>query len=93
MQVIMMSKDGCGTCTTFGPVAKKLAEERGFEFKVIKNPEIELPFFPYYYLMRDNDIIEEWGGGQDRKFIRVLERALKKFGGEAEAAKPKDNDE
>ena len=56
MQVIMMSKDGCGTCTTFAPVAKALAEERGIVFKVIKNPDVELPFFPYYYLMRDGEI-------------------------------------
>tara|TARA_Y100001934_G_C12301221_1_gene750014 strand:- start:179 stop:430 length:252 start_codon:yes stop_codon:yes gene_type:complete len=78
-QVIMMSKEGCATCTEFGPVAKKLAEERGFEFKVIKNPEMELPFFPYYYLMHDGNVVEEWGGGSDKKFIRVLDRALKKF--------------
>ena len=79
MQVIMMSKDGCGTCKTFCPVAKALAEERGFVFKVIKNPDIELPFFPYYYLMRDGAVVEEWGGGSDTKFIRVLDRAVKKF--------------
>ena len=79
MQVIMMSKDGCGTCKTFGPVAKALAEERGFVFKVIKNPDIDLPFFPYYYLMRDGAVVEEWGGGSDTKFIRVLDRAVKKF--------------
>ena len=78
-EVIMMSKDGCGTCTTFGPIAQQLAEERGFAFKVIKNPTIELPFFPYYYLMNDGQVVEEWGGGSDKKFIRVLDRALKGF--------------
>ena len=49
-------------------------------FKVIKNPEIELPFFPFYYLMRDGEVIEQWGGGSDKKFIRVLDRAIKKYG-------------
>ncbi len=81
-EVIMMSKDGCGTCTEFGPVAKQLAEERGFGFKVIKNPTIELPFFPYYYLMNNGQVVEEWGGGSDKKFIRVLDRALKSFAAE-----------
>ena len=76
MQVIMMSKDGCGTCTTFAPVAKQLAQDRGVVFKVIKNPEIELPFFPCYYLMKDGAILEEWGGGSEKKFIRVLDRAI-----------------
>ena len=79
MQVIMMSKDGCGTCTTFGPVAKQLAEERGVVFKVIKNPDIELPFFPYYYLMKDGAVVEEWGGGSERKFTKVLDRAIARF--------------
>ena len=73
----MMSKDDCATCKTFGPVAKSLAEERGFGFRVIKNPEMELPFFPYYYLMIDGAVAEEWGGGSDKKFIRVLDRAVK----------------
>lgn len=76
-EVIMMSKDDCATCTTFGPVAKTLAEERGFTFKVVKNPTIELPFFPYYYLMIDGAVVEEWGGGSDKKFTRVLDRAPK----------------
>ena len=76
MQVIMMSKDGCGTCTTFAPVAKQLSEDRGVTFKIIKNPEIELPFFPYYYLMNEGAIIEEWGGGSEKKFTRVLDRAI-----------------
>ena len=76
-EVIMMSKDDCATCTTFGPVAKSLAEERGFGFRVVKNPDMELPFFPYYYLMVDGAVVEEWGGGSDKKFARVLDRALK----------------
>ena len=48
-------------------------------FKVIKNPDIELPFFPYYYLMKDGAVVEEWGGGSERKFTKVLDRALTRF--------------
>jgi thiol-disulfide isomerase/thioredoxin len=76
-QVIMMTKDGCGSCTTFKPVAKQLAEEYGFEFKIIPNPTIELPFFPYFYIMEDGKVLQQWGGVQERKYKSVLKRTAK----------------
>ena len=45
-QVIMMTKDGCGSCTTFKPLAKEIAEEYGYEFKIIPNPKIPNPKIP-----------------------------------------------
>ena len=73
-QVIMMTKDGCGSCATFKETAKSIAEELGYVFKIIPNPEIELPFFPYFYLMSDGAVIEQWGGVVERKYRNVLTR-------------------
>ncbi|MEC7987302.1 MAG: hypothetical protein VX278_19180 [Myxococcota bacterium] len=80
MQVIMLTKDGCGSCATFKPLAKEIAEEFGFTFKILPNPKIEGPFFPFYYIMKDGKVIEQWGGVQERKYRSVLKRISKKFG-------------
>ena len=77
MQLIMMTKDDCGSCKLFKPTAKEIAEEFGLEFKTIPNPDIELPYFPYYYILDDGKVVEEWGGVHERKFRSVLKRATK----------------
>jgi hypothetical protein len=77
MQLIMMTKDGCGSCQTFKPTAQSIAEEFGLEFKIIPNPTIELPYFPYYYIMSEGQVIEQWGGVHEGKFRLVLKRATK----------------
>ena len=77
MQVIMMTKDGCGSCATFKPVAKEIAEELGYEFKIIPNPELDVPFFPYFYIMNNGEVVQHWGGVQERKYRNVLKRAVK----------------
>ena len=78
MQIIMMTKDGCGACKTFKPLAKEIADEFGFEFKIIPNPKIELPFFPYFYIMKEGKVLEQWGGVMERKYRSVLKRTAKK---------------
>jgi len=77
-QVIMMTKDGCGACTEFKPKAKEIAEELGYKFAVLPNPEIEVPFFPYYYIMSEGNVIAEWGGVVERKYRNVLTRTQDK---------------
>ena len=77
MQVIMMTKDGCGSCATFKPVAKQIAEELGYEFKIIPNPELDVPFFPYFYIMNNGEVVQHWGGVQERKYRNVLKRTAK----------------
>mgnify|MGYP002008410004 FL=1 len=74
MDIIMLTKDGCGSCKTFKPLAKEIAEEMGFTFKVLNNPEINVPFFPYFYMMNDGEVVEQWGGVQERKYRKVLLR-------------------
>ena len=32
----MLTKDGCGSCKTFKPTAKEIAEEYGYEFNAEK---------------------------------------------------------
>ena len=73
----MMTKDGCGSCATFKPVAKEIAEELGYEFKIIPNPELDVPFFPYFYIMNNGEVVQHWGGVQERKYRNVLKRAVK----------------
>ena len=76
-QIIMMTKDGCGSCKEFKPKAKNIAEELGYEFRVLPNPEIEVPFFPYFYMMFEGKVVEQWGGVVERKFRNVLARNQK----------------
>ena len=77
-QVIMMTKDGCGSCKKFKPKAKEIAEELGYKFAVLPNPEIEVPFFPYYYIISEGKVIEKWGGVVERKYRNVLKRTIDK---------------
>ena len=74
MEIIMLTKDGCGSCKSFKSQAKDIAEELGFTFKVLHNPEINVPFFPYFYMMNDGEVVEQWGGTQVRKYRKVLSR-------------------
>lgn len=77
-QIIMMTKDGCGSCSQFKETAKTIAEELGYTFRILPNPEIEVPFFPYFYLMSEGQIIEQWGGVVERKYRNVLTRNQEK---------------
>ena len=77
MQVIMLTKDGCGSCKTFLPTAKEIADELGYTFKTLANPEMEVPFFPYFYIMEDGKVLQQWGGVQERKYRSVLKRTNK----------------
>ena len=36
-QIIMMTKDGCGSCKEFKPKAKEIAQELGYEFRVAQS--------------------------------------------------------
>ena len=40
--------------------------------------EIRPPYFPYFYLYNDGEVIEHWGGTSDRKLEKVLDRNLNK---------------
>ena len=37
---------------------------------------IRPPFYPYFYLRSGNDVIEEWGGTNERKMESVIKRHL-----------------
>ena len=76
-QVIMMTKEGCGSCVTFKPIAKQIADEYGYEFKIILNPKVDVPFFPFFFIMDEGKIIQKWGGTQERKYRSVLKRTNK----------------
>ena len=46
---------------TFLPTAKEIAEELGYT-PVLNQPEIEVPFYPYFYIMKEGAILQQWGG-------------------------------
>ena len=37
---------------------------------------IRPPFYPYFYLREGNDVIDEWGGTNERKMESVIKRNL-----------------
>ena len=75
-QIIMMTKDGCGSCKEFKPKAKEIAQELGYEFRVLPNPEIEVPFFPYYYMMSEGKVITVGTPAEVQQHPVVLEAYL-----------------
>ncbi len=77
MEVIMLTKEGCGSCKTFLPTAKEIAEELGYTFKTLNQPEIEVPFYPYFYIMKEGAILQQWGGVMERTYRNVLSRTQK----------------
>ena len=69
MEIVMIKKVGCGPCKTFEPIVKAEAEKYSL---------IRPPYFPYFYLYSEGEVIEHWGGTSDRKLEKVLKRHLDK---------------
>lgn len=82
MEIVMIKKLGCGPCKTFEPLVRKEAEKRSLGFRHIMQEdmpeEIRPPYFPYFYLYKEGEVIEHWGGTSDRKLEKVLSRHLDK---------------
>lgn len=82
MEIVMIKKLGCGPCKKFDPIVKAEAEKRSIGFRHIMQEdmpeEIRPPYFPYFYLYNDGEVIEHWGGTSDRKLEKVLDRNLNK---------------
>ncbi len=82
MELIMVKKQGCMPCTQFEPYVKEKASAEMLDFRTIMGedmPEkIQPPYYPFFYLYKDNKIIESWGGTSEKKFDSVLKRTLKK---------------
>ncbi len=78
----MIQKKGCMPCKNFAPTIKKYAEDKKIGFKSVQMedmPEnIRPPFYPYFYLRKNNQIIDKWGGVNERKMEAVIKRNLKK---------------
>jgi hypothetical protein len=82
MELIMVKKKGCMPCTQFEPFAKAKAQEENLDFRTVMKedmPEkIHPPYFPFFYLYKDDKILESWGGTSEKKFLSVLKRTLNK---------------
>tara|TARA_B100000965_G_scaffold51018_1_gene37895 strand:+ start:667 stop:951 length:285 start_codon:yes stop_codon:yes gene_type:complete len=82
MEIVMIKKLGCGPCKTFEPIVKAEAKKRSLGFRHIMQEdmpeEIRPPYFPYFYLYNNGEVIEQWGGTSDRKMVKVLDRSLNK---------------
>jgi hypothetical protein len=80
MEIVMIKKQGCMPCTQFKPTIEKYALENGIEFRTVQTedmPEaIRPPFYPYFYLRSGNDVIDEWGGTNERKMESIIKRNL-----------------
>ncbi len=81
MEIVMIKRQGCMPCNTFSPKIKKYAESKKIKFRIVQMedmPEnIRPPFYPYFYLRKENTVIDEWGGTNERKMEAVIQRNLK----------------
>ena len=80
MEIVMIKKHGCGPCKMYEPTIKKISKLNGLNFRTIKvedMPEKIRPnYFPYFYLMKENDVLEGWAGTNERKLTSVLKRHI-----------------
>ena len=81
MEIVMIKKHGCGPCKMYEPTIKNVSELNNLNFRTIQAedmPEkIRPKYFPYFYLMKENDVLEGWAGTNERKLISVLKRHIK----------------
>lgn len=81
MEIVMIKKKGCQPCKKFEPFVKETAIKNSLGFRTIMGetmPEkFQPPFYPYFYLYEDKNIIESWGGTSEKKLVSVLKRKLK----------------
>tara|TARA_B100002051_G_C16638723_1_gene587392 strand:- start:891 stop:1139 length:249 start_codon:yes stop_codon:yes gene_type:complete len=82
MEIVMIKKVGCSPCKKFEPIVKKEAEKHSLGFRRIMQEdmpeEIRPSYFPYFYLYKEGEVIEHWGGTNERKLKSVLKRNLNK---------------
>ena len=81
MEIVMIKKLGCGPCKMYEPRINEVAKINNLEFRTIQAedmPEDLRPkYFPYFFLRKDNDVLEGWAGTNERKLKSVLNRHLK----------------
>ena len=76
----MIKKHGCGPCKMYEPTIKEIAKKNNLEFRTVQAedmPEDVCPnYFPYFYLLQDNKVLEGWAGTNERKLNSVLKRHI-----------------
>ena len=79
IELVMIKMLGCGPCRHIEPIAKKIAEENNFKFKVIIGqdmPQQLRPYmYPYFYIYKDKKILDHWAGANENK----LKYSIKKY--------------
>tara|TARA_R110000822_G_scaffold297768_1_gene420439 strand:+ start:110 stop:355 length:246 start_codon:yes stop_codon:yes gene_type:complete len=80
MEIVMIKMQGCMPCKIFEPTVKQYAEEKRIKFRTLQMEdmpkELHPPYYPYFYLRQENDIIAEWGGSNERKMQSIIKRNL-----------------
>ena len=78
MEIVMIKQEGCNPCKMFEPTAKKIAQENSLGFRTVMDtdlPEnVNLPYFPFFFLYDNGEIKDQWGGTSDRKMESVIKR-------------------
>ena len=80
MEIVMIKKQGCGPCKMYEPRIKEVAKKNNLKFRTIQGEEmpedIRPKYFPYFYLRKDNEVLEGWAGTNERKLNTVLNRHI-----------------
>ena len=83
MKIIMIKKKGCNPCKMFEPTIKNVAKQNSLDYKAVQvedMPENMRPeIFPYFYLLKGEDLLESWAGTNLRKMSKVLSRHVSNF--------------
>ena len=83
MEIVMIKKEGCEPCKHFEPIVKNVSIQNKLNFKIVKAeemPENMRPdIFPFFYLLRNKELVESWAGTNERKMQKVLNRHISNF--------------
>ena len=79
----MIKKKGCMPCKMFQPVIENVANINSLNFKIVQGeemPENMRPdYYPFFYLMDGDKLLESWAGDSTKKMTRVLSRHISNF--------------
>lgn len=80
MEIVMIKKKGCEPCNHFEPIVKNVSIQNKLNFKIVQAedmPENMRPdVFPFFYLLRNKELVESWAGTNERKMHKVLNRHI-----------------
>ena len=80
-KIIFLKEEGCQSSIDFNAFFLYEVTKLDLAFEIIEKNETPsnlIPkFFPYFFLLYNDEVVEEWGCVDKRKFLAVMKRNFK----------------